>query len=409
MKHYVIIGGGIAAVSCVEGIRSLDPLGEITMLCGEGRAAYFRPLISYCLQDRSDFDKIHCRPDSFYEDNHCRLIFEKAARIDPLAHTLTLEGGKELAYDSLCIATGSSPFVPPFEGLDTVENKFGFMTAADAQSLKKAATAESEVFIVGGGLIGLKCAEGLCGRVSSITVCDLAPRVLSSVLDQRCADLMQQKLEEQGVRFLLSDSPSGFEKNTALMKSGKRLHFDLLVLAVGVQANTGLLRDIGGACARGIIVDSGMRTSAESIFAAGDCAQGFDASIGESRVLAIVPNACMQGRCAGINMAGGSESLRNAIPMNAVGFFGLHALTAGNCSGQPRLLETDRGIRQFFIRDGLLSGFILVGDVAGAGIYTSMIRERTSLDSVDAEQLFRQPSLAAFSQQYRGKILGRVV
>jgi len=409
MKQYVIIGGGVAAVSCVDGIRSRDPEGKITMICGEGRTAYCRPLISYCLKGKSDFGKIDYRPESYYIQNRCKLVYQKAVKIDPIKQTVTLEDGEALPYDALCAATGSDPIVPPFEGIDTVSAKYGFLTEADARALDGAVKPDSRVLIIGAGLIGLKCAEGLCGRARSVTVCDLAPRVLSSILDDTCAGFMQKKLEEHGVTFLLSDTAVRFDSDNAIMQSGRTVSFDILVLAVGVRANVSLIKDIGGECGRGIIVDDGMRTSIENIYAAGDCTEGFDASLGERRVIAILPNANMQGRTAGVNMAGGSELLTNLIPMNAIGFFGLHALSAGSPSGQAHERKTDAGIKRLYIRDGYLSGFILIGDITGAGIYTAMIREKTPLSSVDNELLLTLPSLAAFSEQRRRKVLREVV
>lgn len=116
------------------------------------------------------------------------------------------------------------------------------------------------MLIVGAGLIGLKCAEGLAGRVASITVCDLADRVLSSVLDAECAAVMQKWLEENGISFMLGDTAERFEENEAVMKSGKTVPFDILVLAVGVRANTALVKDIGGEVNRGIVVNDRMET-----------------------------------------------------------------------------------------------------------------------------------------------------
>ncbi len=409
MKQYVIIGGGVAAVGCIEGIRSCDKYGKITLIAGEGRAVYCRPLISYYLQGRTDPEKMKYRPDEFYADNGCEVINASALSIDKSAKTVCLDNGHTQEYDFLCVATGSSPFIPPFAGLDTVCAKFGFMTEDDAFALEKAVTTNSDVLIVGAGLIGLKCAEGLCERVKSVTVCDLAPRVLSSILDDTCASLMQKRLEEHKIRFLLGDSAEKFENNTAVMKSGERVSFDVLVLAVGVRANTSLVRDIGGECERGIKIDMSMKTSLEDIYAAGDCTQGYDASSGEDRVIAILPNAYMQGRCAGINMAGGSEIYDSAIPMNAIGFFGLHALTAGSCSGEMYEERTDTSIRRLFIRDGMLMGFMMLGKIDGAGIYNAMIRSRTPLDSVNFEILKKGASLAAFSREYRRNKLGGVI
>lgn len=409
MKQYVIIGGGVAAVGCIEGIRSVDKDSKIVMITDENRPTYCRPLISYYLQSKTDFERMKYRPDSFWSDNNCELVYAKATSIDSGNSTVQLDNGSSVKYDSLCIATGSSPFVPPFSGLETVDKKFTFMTEDDALAIQNAVTKESRVLIVGAGLIGLKCAEGLSGLVKSITVCDLADRVLSSILDAPCAKLMQNVLEENGVAFELSDSAERFDKNTAYMKSKKEIEFDVLILAVGVKANISLIKDIGGECDRGIIVDTSMKTSLDNIYAAGDCTQGYDASIGSNRVLAIMPNAYIGGKCAGVNMAGGDDSFDNAIPMNAIGFFSLHSLTAGAYDGEMIEEKTESSVKRLFIKDNRLNGFMLIGDVDKAGIYTALIRNKTELDSVDFELLKKSPSLLGFSQKYRSEKLGGVV
>ena len=135
-----------------------------------------------------------------------------------LAKKAEVSDGTLLPYDEILIAAGSSPFVPRFEGLDTVPKKYSFMTIDDALALEQALTEKSRVLIVGAGLIGLKCAEGILERVGSVSVCDLADRVLSSILDSECAAMMQKHLEAKGMRFYLSDSVARFEGNTAHMQ-----------------------------------------------------------------------------------------------------------------------------------------------------------------------------------------------
>ncbi len=401
MKTYVIIGGGVAAVGCAEGIRSVDTSSRVIIIAGERRPAYYRPMISYYLEGKTDFEKMEYRPAGFYEENKIELICDAAVSLDSASHTVTLSGGDTIRYDAVCVATGSRPFVPPMEGLDGVTCKTGFLTEEDACALEKAVTCDSRVFIVGAGLIGLKCAEGLCGRVGSITVCDLAPRVLSSILDDTAAGIMQKKLEEHGIRFLLGDTVSRFDRDTAHMKSGVDIGFDVLVLAVGVRANVSLVADAGGLVGRGIVVDERMRTTLDSVFAAGDCAEAADISSGSRRVMAIMPNAVLGGRCAGINMAGGSASFDNAVPMNAIGFFGLHALTAGSYDGEMYEERGDGTLRRLYVKDGMLSGFMLIGSVERAGIYTSLIRNQIPLETVDFEELRRLPSMRGFSPEYR--------
>ena len=408
MKNYVIIGGGVASVACIEGIRSTDKSGKIYLISGEGKPTYCRPLISYYLQGITDFNKMKYRTDEFYTENGVELVYSKAEKIDAENKTVKV-GDKIIKYDGLCVATGSSPFVPPFNGLDTVKNKTAFMTEDDALYIEKNITPDAKVLIIGAGLIGLKCAEGLVGKVAQITVSDLATRVLSSILDDECARYMQNVLEKQGVSFMLGDSVSSFDKNTANFNSGKKVDFDLLILAVGVRANTSLVKEAGGEVNRGIIVNDKMQTSLKNIYSAGDCAEGYDNSINAKRVLAILPSAYSQGFTAGVNMAGGDKTLNDEFPLNAIGFFGLHALTAGAYTGETYQEKTENGIKRLFFDGDKLIGFILIGDIKGAGIYTSLIKNKTVLTENMKESLKKSPSLAIFGSITRSQKLGGVV
>ena len=410
MKHYVIAGNGTAAIGCVEGIRSVDREGDITILSGEDRPAYCRPLISYFLEDRTDEQRMLYRPEGFYEANGCRVLYGvKAASLDAAAKTVSTDQGEALPYDGLCLATGSSPFVPPMEGLEQVENRFSFLTMADALALKAAARPDSRVLIIGAGLIGLKCAEGLRDRVGAITVCDLADRVLSSILDADGAALVQRQLEQNGLRFLLSDSVARFEGNTAHMKSGAEVAFDLLVTAVGVRPNTALLKEAGGAVGRGMTVNERMQTSLPAVYAAGDCTESTDITDGRVKIMALMPNAYLQGYTAGVNMAGGDQVFDNAIPMNAIGFFGSHIMTAGS-RGQELICQvTESSVRKLYTDGTHLTGFEIIGDVKNTGIYTGLIRSRADITAIDPENMKKTPDLGIFAAQTRKQILGGVV
>nr|MBO4517553.1 FAD-dependent oxidoreductase [Clostridia bacterium] len=408
MKNFVIVGGGVASVAAIEGIRSVDKTGKIYLVSGENKPTYCRPLISYYLQGLTDFEKMKYRPDGFYAENGVELVFGKAESIDKDKKTVKV-GEKNLPYDKLLVATGSTPFVPPFNGLESVEKKFSFMTEDDAQAIDNAIDGNSRVLIIGAGLIGLKCAEGIAERVKEITVVDLATRVLSSILDADCAAFMQRALEEHGVSFILGDSVAAFDKNVATLASGKTVDFDILILAVGVRANTSLVKDIGGAVNRGITVDDKMQTSVNDIYAAGDCAEGYDASIKGSRVLAILPSAYFQGFTAGVNMAGGDKSLTDDMPVNAIGFYGLHSLTAGAYIGDTYEEKTESGIKRLFFDGDRLAGFIIIGEIKNAGIYTYLIKEKISLSEEDKEKLKKSPTLAIFGSEIRAKKLGGVV
>lgn len=403
----VIIGNSAAAVGAIEGFRSLDPHSSITVISREPDFTYSRPLISYWLGGKCTESGMRYRAPDFYEKNAVtpRLGYTAAA-IDARQHTVLLDGGECVGYDKLLVATGSRPFIPPLDGLEGVEKKFTFLSKADAQGLNEALTPQSRVLILGAGLIGLKCAEGIAGRAASVTVVDLAPQILNSILDAEGASRVQAHLEKYGIHFILSDSAASVRGGEAHLSSGGRVAFDILVIAVGVRPNTELLEAAGAKVNRGVVVDENGATSLPDIYAAGDCAQSFDHLRQDHRVLALLPNAYMQGESAGIAIAGGQKPFNQAMPMNSIGFFGLHMITAGVMAGEMLDESREGSYKKLFVKDGRLVGYILIGDVARAGIYTALIRERTDLSTLDFALIAQRPQLMAFSRQVRQEKLG---
>lgn len=405
--RYVIIGGSAAAIGCIEGIRSVDKTGEIILITRETEWNYSRPLISYLLEGKTTRDKMWCRPDSFFTRNGVTVkAGVLATALDAGDRTVRLSTGERLAYDRLLAATGSRPFVPPIPGLETVERTFCFQTLSDASALAEALRPESRVLILGAGLTGVKCAEGIRGLCAQIAIADLAPRVLPAVLDDTAAAMVQARMEEKGVRFYLNDSAAAFRGNTARLQSGTELEFDVLVTAVGVQPNTQLVADAGGAVDRGILVDGRCATTLPDVYAAGDCAQGYDAVSGEKRMLPLWPNAMLQGETAGINMAGGRADYTQGIALNASGVFGLHMVTAGSYEGESFTVQRDGSYKRLVTADGVLKGVIMVGDVSRAGIYTDLIRKKKPLSEIDFDLIRESPQLMAFSQKDRRVQLG---
>jgi NAD(P)H-nitrite reductase large subunit len=403
---YVIIGNSAAGIGAVEGIRQIDKRGEITLITNEAHHTYSRPLISYLLLGKVTEETMKYRGDNFYADNNCKLLKDIAVtQIDARAKQVVLSDNSRVPYDKLLVAAGSSAFVPSFEGLDTVKDQCTFMSLDDARKLDKALTPNKRVLIIGAGLIGLKCAEGIAERAAHITVIDLAPRILSSILDDDGAKVVQSHIESKGVEFRLAAGVKKFAGNTATLESGESIGFDVLVLAVGVRPNTALLKDIA-AIERGIIVDNKSQTSAPDIFAAGDCTQTLDVSSGQNKIMALLPNAYMQGECAGVNMAGGEKTFDKAIPMNAIGFFGLHMITAGNYTGDVYAQNEGGNYKRLFYSDNKLNGYILIGNVEKAGIYTSLIRDRTPLNTIDFALVCEKPGLMAFTKEDRMTKLG---
>ena len=406
MAKYVIIGNSAAAVGCVSGIRSVDKEGSITIISDEPHFTYSRPLISYWLKGKVTDDKMYYRDSNFYEVNNCSTILgKKVIKIDAEKKKIILEDNSEVAYDKLLVATGSAPFVPPVEGLADAKNAFTFLTWDSAKAVKEVVKKDSKVVIMGAGLIGLKAAEGLHEVCEDITVVDLADRILPSILDNKGAAFVQKHIEKEGIKFMLNDAASSVKDGVVYLKSGRELPYDVLIVAVGVRPNTNLVKDAGGNVNRGIVTDNKQETSIKDVYSAGDCTESYDICTSQNKILALLPNAYMQGEIAGINMAGGDKVFDTAMPMNAIGFFGLHMITAGAMEGECLESIDENNYKKMVFSDGLLKGYILIGEISRAGIYTSIIREKTPLCEINSDLLKTSPQLLVFDKAVRRKKL----
>jgi NAD(P)H-nitrite reductase large subunit len=407
---YVIIGNSAAAVGAVEAIRKNDTGGRIVIISNENHHTYSRPLISYLLMGKTDEEKMKYRDNDFYIENRCDLILGKTAlKIDDSRKQVILDDGEKESYDKLLIATGSSPFIPLIEGLDSVRNKFTFTTLDNAKHLESVLKENAKVLILGAGLIGLKCAEGI-SRKNVKTICvDLSTRILSSILDDEGSRIIENHLKKSNIEFYLGRQIVEFKENTAVLDSNIQIPFDVLVLAVGVKPNISLIKDIGGETNRGILTDERCRTSIPDIYAAGDCCESMDVSSGVRKPMPLLPNAYMQGECAGMNMSGKDFVFDKAIPMNAIGLFGEHIITAGTYTGHVYCEADKNSFKKLFYSDNKLNGFIMIGNIEKAGIYTALIREKTPLDTLDFNLICKMPGLMAFSKEERASKLGGVL
>lgn len=404
---YVIVGNSAAGIGCVEGIRSIDSSGEIVIFTDEPHHTYSRPLISYYLQGKTDIGKMAYRPDNFYTANNVRLVrAAKVTAVDTESKRVVLENGATESYGKLLLATGSHAAIPPIEGIEKVVQRFTFLTLDDATALKGIVTPQSRVLIIGAGLIGLKCAEGLSAIGCGITVTDIAGRVLPAALDEGGAAMVQRHMEQQGIRFLLNDRIAKIDASKAYFAGGECAAFDVLVIAAGVLPNTQLMCDLGCDAQRGIRVNSLSETEIPGIYAAGDCVRCRDISSNQEKMMAILPNAYLQGEAAGINMAGGNKVFDTPIPMNAVTLMGLRVISAGTFTGEAHDAGVDGAYKKLFVEDNLLKGYIMIGHVERAGIYTSLITGKVPLDTIDFELMKDRPQLMAFSRSGRQKMLG---
>jgi len=158
--EYVIVGNSAAAIGAVEGIRSVDTHGRITLISDEPYHTYARPLISYYLAGKVGDDKMYYRPSDFYDRNGVRaLLGKKAVYLDVDRKELAVEENM-ISYDKILLATGGKPFIPPLDGLNK-KKIFTFIKWDDVKKVAEVARKGARAVVVGGGLVGLKAAEAL--------------------------------------------------------------------------------------------------------------------------------------------------------------------------------------------------------------------------------------------------------
>ncbi len=387
---YVVVGNSAAAINACDAIRSLDPDGSLALFGEEKRRCYSRPLISYLVMGTVDEKGMYYRPPDYYRRR--KIDFHagsKVEAVDPERRCLETSDGERYKWRRLLLATGFRPFMPPVEGLEEAMY-LTFVSWDDARTMLRLTSRPLRSLVMGAGLIGMKAAEALHSRGCEVVVVERMDRVLPLALDETASEMVAARCRESGIEILTGRSVSrvaarGGYRGTAVLDDGAELDFDLLVVAVGVRPRTELAEVAGLRCEGGIVVDEHQRTSEPDVYAAGDAVVAYDLVRGEPTVNALWPVAALQGKYAGLNMAGKEAPYPGGNSMNAVEFFGLPVLSAGVVNPPDASYEVlirrgeDGDYRKAVIRGDVLVGMLVAGKIERAGILTSLIQERANV------------------------------
>ncbi len=409
--RYVIIGASAAGLAAAEAVRKADSQGTVTVLTEEEYMPYSRPSISYYLKGKVKESDMALRKPNFYREKKIDIITgSKVTAIDTKKKTVKV-GRKSYPYDKLCLCTGSKPFIPPMENVENKSNALTFLDLKATKDVKKLANGKTRAVVIGAGLIGMKAAEGLVKICKSVDVVELAPRVLPSILDADSAKQVKKHLENNGIKFHLENTvvkatSKGKQITAVTLKDGKRLTCDLLILAVGVRPQTDLAEKAGLEVSRGIVTDTQtMQTSNKDIYAAGDCCVSVDMLDGSKRIIALWPNAVQQGNVAGSQMVGDDVTVGGTYSVNAIDFFGLRICTCGliNANGEQysdKIIKNGDSYKRLVFEGDKLVGYVLINSSANAGIYTNLISNRVSLDTLEGD-ITEEPSIFLFDRKTR--------
>lgn len=415
---YVILGNSAAATHAVEAIREIDASGTIIVIARERQHVYSRPLISYRLAGKVNDARMDYRGRDWYAKNRIETILGvEAVKIDGDAKTVTLANGRQVGFDKLLVATGGSPIKPPIEGLET-GGVFTFTTWDDAQGIDGYIRTHDvkTAVVLGGGLIGLKTVEALVERGVGVTVVELADRLLAVTFDHAAAKLAERSLADKNVVIrtgttIKKVASSAGAIRSVVLSDGQRVECGLLVVAIGVRPDLGLVSGSGVKADRGIVVNDHQATSVAGIYAAGDVAEVADALSKASRPMPILPAASRQGRIAGTNMAGGDARYEGGVAMNAVDIVGLPTISVGQTVEAPgdevltKLDEEARTYRKIVIRKNRVIGAIFIGLIERAGIFTGLIRSKLDVGTFKHLLLSDEFGLLSLPSDYRSHMV----
>ena len=306
----VIVGAGQAGAALAAKLRALGHQGEIVMLGDEPSPPYQRPPLSkaYLLGDIGE-DRLWLRTPEFWAENKIDLrLGQSVNAIDPVAKTITV-GGEALAYDHLALTTGSTPRRLPAAIGGELAGVYTVRSLADVDAMRGEFQPGRRAIIVGGGYIGLEAAAVASKLGLDVTVLEMAPRILQRVASPETSNHVRALHQSHGVTILEEtglDRLVGTDRVTgALLKDGRQLPADFVIVGVGITPNTHLAKAAGLTIDNGISTDEMGRTSDPSIWSAGDCAS-FPRNGGRIR-LESVGNAIDQAEVVAANMLGANS------------------------------------------------------------------------------------------------------
>lgn len=379
--QYVILGGGIAAVSAADAIRQRDQTGPITIFSAEDVLPIRRPMLTKDFSEALGDLSLH--PAQWYTERNITLQLGcPVTAVDPAAKAVTTQNGETVPYDKLIFATGAECFVPPFEGHDR-PNVFTIRHQADVTQLTEAMRDARDAVVIGGGVLGLEAASELYRSGINLTVLEAAPQILGRQVDSATAARLREHLAAMGVSCLEGVSIRAIEENGVHLADGQVFPAQLVVVSCGNRANIAQAKAAGIQTDRAIVVDQHMSTNIPDIYACGDCAQY------DGINLQLWAEADAQGKIAGANAAG--EALRYAPQMLGLSLegFGISLFALGDVgkSGRPtRTVEITDGISRahetYWFYGGSLEGVALLNRPGKVAELTQAVTEHARYEEL---------------------------
>jgi nitrite reductase (NADH) large subunit len=401
-QRLVVVGNGMAGMRTLEELLKIAPdLYEITVFGAEPHPNYNRILLSPVLAGEQTLDEIVLNPHAWYAEHGITLHAGKAVtRIDRIRRVVEAadsSGVVSAAYDRLLLATGSLPFMLPVPGRH-LPGVIGYRDIADTQAMIDAAARYPHAVVIGGGLLGLEAANGLAKRGMQVTVVHLMPWLMERQLDGVAGKLLQQSLEQRGIRFEIGAQTealiSGHEGRVGAVrfKDGREIPAQLVVMAAGIRPHTALAEAAGLHCQRGIVVSDTLQTVTDPrIYAVGECAAHRGVAYGLVAPLFEQARVCATHLAQfGIGRYAGSQ-VSTKLKVTGIDLFSAGHFMGGEGTEEIVLSDPMGGVyKKLVLKDDKLVGAVLYGDTVDGSWYFKLLREGRSVAGLRDKLMFGQ-------------------
>jgi 3-phenylpropionate/trans-cinnamate dioxygenase ferredoxin reductase subunit len=273
---FLLIGGGMASAHCAAELRKRDAGGSILLVGREPEPPYERPPISKeYLRGEAERADAYVNPPSWYEENDVELLSGRnVMSLDLTARTAQLQGGEEVGFGQALLATGANVNILRVEGAEN-EGVHYLRAFGNSDAIRAEAEAAEHVVLIGGSYIGTEVAASLTAKGTRCSIVAMEDVVLSRTFGAGAGRWFQEKIEANGVEFHGGEELEAFEGDgrvkAVVTKSGLSVECDMVVVGAGVRPDAMLAQRAGLEVDGAIVCDAKLRTSAEGIYAAGDC------------------------------------------------------------------------------------------------------------------------------------------
>jgi 3-phenylpropionate/trans-cinnamate dioxygenase ferredoxin reductase component len=368
---FLLIGGGMASAHCAAELRRRGADGSVLLVGREPEPPYERPPLSKeYLRGEAAREDAHVNPASWYEENEVELLTGRnVMSIDPAARTAQIQGGEEVAFGRALLGTGAMVNILRVEGAEN-EGVHYLRAFGNSDAIRADAEAAERVVLIGGSYIGAEVAASLAAKGVDCTILMQEDTVFSTTLGEQAGRWFHELLESHGVKIHGGEELEAYEGDgrvrAVIAGSGLAIECDTVIVGAGVRADAMLAQRAGLEVEDGVVCDSKLRTSAEGIYAAGDCCSYQSVVHGRRLRVEHWDVAMQQGMHAARNMLGADADFE-VVPY----FFSDLADWAGlECVGPPLDWDEDpiwRGDRDagefsvWYLREGRVSGALSVG------------------------------------------------